>query len=482
MAAPTTDAPIRLQLKCSTTEDFIERFAPNVTRGGIFLPSKELRDVGAAIRFELALEDERVVFAGEGVVTWAKPKGMGVKFTTLDAEAEPILERLLDRRQQVAAAAPRAASATPAPAANGKSGPLATPVAAASGKSGPVVKAVPAPAASGKSGPVVKAVPAPAANGKSGPVAAPAPAANGKSGPVAAPAPAANGLSRPVALNGVSHASAPAPISASPAPAAAPPSKAVPFMALPSVAARSDAAASPALPAAPALKAPATASAEKRPRTGRALVVLAVVAALALAAFVAKDRLGSSPEVRAPAAEATAPPPASPPVVEPVPAPAAAPAPAPAPAPAAPPAEPTPSPVAAREEAPIAPTSPPVTARRASGGRASSVHIDKILVGTSYKKFTCPDPTTRISLRATPAVNVCLEISHKPPKSERLSLVWEKNGAFYGKTSVEIPGARENVHTRAHMKLGESRLGAWKVRVVSERNVTLGETAFDVVK
>ena len=28
--------------------------------------------------------DGSVVFAGEGVVTWAKPKGMGIKFTTLD--------------------------------------------------------------------------------------------------------------------------------------------------------------------------------------------------------------------------------------------------------------------------------------------------------------------------------------------------------------------------------------------------------------
>ena len=52
--------------------------------GRIFLPTRDARAVGATIRFEIALLDDTVVFAGEGVVTWAKPKGMGVKFTTLD--------------------------------------------------------------------------------------------------------------------------------------------------------------------------------------------------------------------------------------------------------------------------------------------------------------------------------------------------------------------------------------------------------------
>jgi molecular chaperone DnaK len=53
MVAPTPVPTVRLHLKCSDTEDFVERFAPNVTRGGIFLPTREPRDVGATIRFEL---------------------------------------------------------------------------------------------------------------------------------------------------------------------------------------------------------------------------------------------------------------------------------------------------------------------------------------------------------------------------------------------------------------------------------------------
>ena len=117
MTPPPPDASVRLHLKCPDAEDFVERFAPNVTRGGIFLPTRDAHEVGATIRFEITLLDGTVVFAGEGVVTWAKPKGIGVRFTTLDPDTEPMLERLLRRREAAAAApeSPPVAQARPAP-------------------------------------------------------------------------------------------------------------------------------------------------------------------------------------------------------------------------------------------------------------------------------------------------------------------------------------------------------------------------------
>ena len=119
MTPPPPDASVRLHLKCPDAEDFVERFAPNVTRGGIFLATRDAREVGATIRFEIALLDDTVVFAGEGVVTWAKPKGMGVKFTTLDPATEPMLERLLSRREAAAAAPESPATTHARPAAAG---------------------------------------------------------------------------------------------------------------------------------------------------------------------------------------------------------------------------------------------------------------------------------------------------------------------------------------------------------------------------
>src|SRR4029077_4501514 len=63
----------------------------------------------ASIRFEIALVNNTVAFAGHGIVIWVKPKGMGVKFTALDAASEPMLERLLSRR---AGSAPVAAGSS----------------------------------------------------------------------------------------------------------------------------------------------------------------------------------------------------------------------------------------------------------------------------------------------------------------------------------------------------------------------------------
>jgi hypothetical protein len=381
MSAPTSDSPVRLQLKCSNTEDFIERFAPNVTRGGIFLPSREPRDVGAAIRFELALEDDRVVFSGAGVVTWAKPKGLGVKFTALDPDMAPILERLLDRRQQ-GAETTAAKPAEPGPKANG----------------------VPAAAAPKPSGLTLE------------------------------PLPKANGIA-----------------------------------ALP----RAEVPASPA----PATSAAPVATPAKRSSSGRVLAWSALLACIGVGVAVGRTRLGQG-STPAPAAPPAAIVPPQPPPTQ-----AAVPPPPPPTQAAAPPAEPIAPPAVAAADPPKEAPAPAPARDPAppSPARAGGLRVESVLVGPDYKRFTCPGATDRISLRSHTTVNVCVQIEHRP-QTDHVALVWERNGAFYGKTPVEVPATRTSVHTRAHMKIGESRLGSWTVRVVSQRNVTLAETKFDIVR
>jgi hypothetical protein len=501
MSVPTPDSPVRLQLKCSNTEDFIERFAPNVTRGGIFLPSRELRDVGAVIRFELALADERVVFAGVGVVTWAKPKGMGVKFTALDPESAPILERLLVRRQleTTGSSAPDdapkangvAADATPATSANGA--PHATPATSANG-----VAPLATPAAS-VNGTAALATPATSANGVA-PHATPATSANGTA-PRATSANGTAALASPAAsANGTAAHATPATFAHAPTAASAPAAV---------LASRPAPEAATAPPATSANESTTARTAgKKKSSAGLTVAGALVLAGLAAAAVLGRDRLGlgSGPATTAITASTAAPPPerapstatmpAAPPTPEappPVPAPSAGPAAPSAPAssavggPAAPAAAP-PEVAAADQQSPTraapartsdATPAPARTAAPATPARASGVRIESLLVGPDYKRFTCPDPTRRFSLRSHKTVNVCLQIEH-PPKTDRLALVWERNGTFYGKTPVEVPATRPSFRTRAHMKIGEGRLGSWTVRVVSERNVTLAQAAFDI--
>lgn len=125
------DSPVRLHLRYPDADTFVARFSPNVTRGGVFIASREPRAVGDSIAFEIALHDGTVVLAGTGKVTWVRaydpaaptrPHGMGVQFTGITPAHRPMLERLLRARvggppvvpATVTPVRPRVPSAAPA--------------------------------------------------------------------------------------------------------------------------------------------------------------------------------------------------------------------------------------------------------------------------------------------------------------------------------------------------------------------------------
>jgi uncharacterized protein (TIGR02266 family) len=107
-----------VRLRYSDLDTFIEKFAPNVTRGGIFLASKAPRAVGETFHFEVQLATGVVALAGEGKVIWVKPfdaaepqkpHGMGVQFVQIEAGSRATLDRILQMKSA------RPAGATPRP-------------------------------------------------------------------------------------------------------------------------------------------------------------------------------------------------------------------------------------------------------------------------------------------------------------------------------------------------------------------------------
>lgn len=100
------DVPlVRIQLRYPDESAFLQRFAPNVTRGGIFLASRAPHAVGSVIRFEVALMQGPPLLSGMGKVTWVREynaqepqraHGMGVQFTQIDHATKPMLEKLLN--------------------------------------------------------------------------------------------------------------------------------------------------------------------------------------------------------------------------------------------------------------------------------------------------------------------------------------------------------------------------------------------------
>jgi uncharacterized protein (TIGR02266 family) len=113
----STQAPVRVRLRYPDLDTFVERFAANVTRGGVFIASRAPRPVGAEFPFEVQLANGAVALAGEGKVIWVKEfnpseptraHGMGVQFTSLSAPSRAVLQRMLAQKgAQRPAGAPR---------------------------------------------------------------------------------------------------------------------------------------------------------------------------------------------------------------------------------------------------------------------------------------------------------------------------------------------------------------------------------------
>jgi len=97
---------MRIKLKYPDVETFIQKYAVNISRGGIFIATKQPKAIGTLLRFEfmLANPEGTSLIRGEGQVQWvrefdpAQPQrahGMGIKFTRLDEQSQALVDRAL---------------------------------------------------------------------------------------------------------------------------------------------------------------------------------------------------------------------------------------------------------------------------------------------------------------------------------------------------------------------------------------------------
>lgn len=67
--APVT---LKIKFKSSTLEEFVERYAVDISQGGIFIRTKKPLEVGTPLRFEFQLKDATPLILGEGTVVWTR--------------------------------------------------------------------------------------------------------------------------------------------------------------------------------------------------------------------------------------------------------------------------------------------------------------------------------------------------------------------------------------------------------------------------
>lgn len=117
-----TPVTLKIKFKSETLEQFIERYAVDVSQGGIFIRTKEPLSVGTQMKFEFQLRDASPLIAGEGTVVWTRENdpsrpaiapGMGVRFDRLGDGSQGILERILAEKAKQAPQRPAADTAKP---------------------------------------------------------------------------------------------------------------------------------------------------------------------------------------------------------------------------------------------------------------------------------------------------------------------------------------------------------------------------------
>ena len=106
-----TPVTLKIKFKSETLEQFIDRYAVDVSQGGIFIRTKEPLAVGTQMKFEFQLRDASPLIAGEGTVVWTRENdpsrpaiapGMGVRFDRLADGSQNVLEKILAEKAKQA--------------------------------------------------------------------------------------------------------------------------------------------------------------------------------------------------------------------------------------------------------------------------------------------------------------------------------------------------------------------------------------------
>ncbi|HEY6002545.1 MAG TPA: TIGR02266 family protein, partial [Anaeromyxobacter sp.] len=101
---------LAVRLSYGTVDEFVDRFAVNISRGGVFIRTRDARPVGTRLSLELKLQTGETVMRGEGVVRWVQAEnasahppaapGMGIQFTDLDERSRALVDRMVTLKER----------------------------------------------------------------------------------------------------------------------------------------------------------------------------------------------------------------------------------------------------------------------------------------------------------------------------------------------------------------------------------------------
>ena len=107
-ARPAQPVVLRIKLRYDDIDAMVQRFAPNVGRSGLFLPTRSLQPIGTEVKFELRLANDQPVLVGLGRVKSARapdpanPRaafGIAIELMRVTREGREVIIRMIERRR-----------------------------------------------------------------------------------------------------------------------------------------------------------------------------------------------------------------------------------------------------------------------------------------------------------------------------------------------------------------------------------------------
>lgn len=101
--------PLELEVTFESEHNFFTGFAENISEGGLFIATHQLKDVGALFRVTFTLEGSKQTIDVLCEVRWVRPyherldvpPGMGVRFVELDESTAKAMTAFIKARQPI---------------------------------------------------------------------------------------------------------------------------------------------------------------------------------------------------------------------------------------------------------------------------------------------------------------------------------------------------------------------------------------------
>jgi hypothetical protein len=107
---PAGPVVLRIKLRYDDLDAMVQRFAPNVGKSGLFLPTKTIQPIGTEVKFELRLANDTPVLVGLGRVKHVRPPdpanpkaafGMAIELMRVSREGREVIIKMIERRRAI---------------------------------------------------------------------------------------------------------------------------------------------------------------------------------------------------------------------------------------------------------------------------------------------------------------------------------------------------------------------------------------------